>query len=182
MCVCVRMRVCVRVRVCACVCACVHVCVCVYVRARACVCMSGVWPRPVALTCVTSLLGLSRRAMLSVWTPCPPSRRPAPTTLDLRVHTCRAAPPPARPAPAALRTPVCPGTSCTFARLSHQQRGQSHCPGVEHLSVVPDGRGCGRGKQTWGNHVALQSLSIPGCRGQVVAGLVPPRASEGRRG
>ena len=68
---CARMRV--RVR--ACVCACMCVCAC----ARACVCMSGVWPRPVALTCVTSLLGLSRRAMLSVWTPCPPSRRPAPT-------------------------------------------------------------------------------------------------------
>lgn len=123
--------------------------------------MSGVRSRPVALSCVTSLPGLNLWAMLSVWAPCPPSRRPAPTTLDPRVHTCRGGP---ASCPPCAGCPADPGVSrhllpiCTSVSPAQRAVG----PGAEHLSVLPGGRGWGRGKQTWGNHVALQRLQEAG--------------------
>lgn len=69
--------------------------------------------RPVALPGSPSLLGLNLRAMVSVWTPCPPSRRPAPTTLDPRVHVSGQP----RLPPARCRLPC--GPRCVQVPLAH---------------------------------------------------------------
>lgn len=123
------------------------------------------------------LLGLNLRAVVSVWTPCPPSRRPAPTTLDPRVHMCRAALPPAHLVSGALRTRSVQVPLAHFhVCLAGTEGSGPRCGSPECASRWERLR---EEKQTGGSHVALQRLSIPGCRRQVAAGLRAPARPPG---